>query len=110
VQVSNPKGCLSGFSESVFVIKTSAGSNSFVDIFSIYPNPIGGSHFYIETYLPDFRSAKISIYNTEGKCIHIEKIVQNKTSIETSKLQNKGTFLVIFETDNFVRTQKVLII
>ena len=110
VQVSNQKGCSSEFSEPVFVVKTSAVSNYLVDIFNIYPNPVSGSHFYVESYIPNFRSGKISIYNAEGKCIYAEKTVQNKINIETSKLQNRGTYLVVFETDNFVQTRKVIFI
>jgi photosystem II stability/assembly factor-like uncharacterized protein len=109
VQVSNKNGCDSEYSDVIFVIKTSAESNYSANIFNIYPNPVSGLYLYVESYVQNFRSGRISIYNAEGKRIHTEKIFKNRISIETSKLQNRGTYLVTLETDNLVQTRKVVL-
>jgi photosystem II stability/assembly factor-like uncharacterized protein len=109
VQVSNEKGCLSGFSESVFVVKTSAGSNYSADIFNIYPNPVSGTSFTVKSTSPDFKTAVIKIYNSAGILIYSDVMEKNKTTIPTSKLAARGLFIVTYQVGSLMEIKKLIL-
>jgi hypothetical protein len=109
VQVSNEKGCLSGFSESVFVVKTSAGSNYSADIFNIYPNPVSGTSFTVKSTSPDFKTAVIKIYNSAGILIYSDVLEKNKTTIPTSKLAARGLFIVTYQAGSLMEIKKLIL-
>lgn len=109
VKVTNQKGCSSDFSEPVFVVKTSAISNYSTNVFNIYPNPVSGANFYVEFNQHGFQSGKISIYNLEGKCMYMQNVFQKKTTIETSKIKGKGSFIIKIDTDFFSETKNIIL-
>lgn len=79
-------------------------SNSEYDI-EIYPNPGNGVIFIQNNEIQEFNS--INVYTIDGKLIYSER--ENYAKIDLSK-QNSGIYIIKLHFDNFVITEKYLLL
>jgi len=91
-----------------FTIKNSLTSqienNLTADLISVYPNPAVNT---ITIDVENYESYTLEIIDLTGKSIQRNKLTQNK--IDVSSIENGIYFLNIFENNELVKTQKVII-
>ena len=85
-------------------LETSARFIEQKEQITIYPNPIKGD-FYIN--LPGVSEASVLIYTLSGEQKCSQKIYQNINLLNFNELQ-KGIYLLMIQSEQFVKTQKII--
>jgi len=80
------------------------GEEPLEAFFNMSPNPSFG---YVQI-AHDYNSAKLTIIDMSGKIVFQEVNYMNSAQIELSNL-NKGIYLVQLQSDNYIKTKKLMI-
>ena len=80
------------------IVQNALGTNSLIqDRFIVYPNPLE-SVLYLD-FPKDFKSGEISIFNSLGQCVLLEKITVNAASLSLENLSSGIYFYEIVAGD-----------
>jgi PKD repeat protein len=99
--------CQSIFTTEIAVLNPLSVSNpkSEIDYLKVFPNPVTG---LLNVRIEHWENATMSLINVENQIILKEKFDSELKQIETSKYP-KGTYFVKVESDNFVKTEKIIL-